>query len=104
MQDDQINPRRPARVAHWASALGEYEAEHDIYADAAVCYYPQCGERIPARRNLRALRTHHSGRPSGVQVKRILGGLWVRGTLDHLQGRASRNAIFRRAVSRARLA
>jgi hypothetical protein len=33
--------------AHWqASAAGDANAEHDIYADDAICDYPQSGERI----------------------------------------------------------
>jgi hypothetical protein len=72
IQDDQI---RAALVAHWeASPGGDVDAEHDIYADDAICDYPQSGERIHWRRNLQSLRAHHPGRPSGFQVKRILGG------------------------------
>jgi SnoaL-like domain len=77
MQDEQI---RAALDAHWqASAAGDANAEHAIYADEAVCDYPQSGERIVGRRNLQALRTHHPGKPSGFQIKRILGQgeLWV---------------------------
>src|SRR5271163_1032819 len=71
---------RAALDAHWkASAAGDSEAEHDIYADDSICDYPQSGERILGRRNLQALRSHHPGKPSGFQVKRILGKgeLWV---------------------------
>jgi hypothetical protein len=37
------------------------------------------GERVHGRRNIQALRGHHPGKPSGFQVKRILGGggFWV---------------------------
>ena len=65
---------------HWrASAAGDAEAEHDIYADDAICDYPQSGERILGRRNLQALRSHHPGKPSGFKVKRIQGrgDLWI---------------------------
>jgi SnoaL-like domain len=77
MQDEPI---RTALNAHWqASAAGDANAEHDIYADEAICDYPQSGERIVGRHNLQALRTHHPGKPSGFQIKRILGKgeLWV---------------------------
>ena len=77
MQDDQI---RDALNAHWhASAIGDADAEHDIYADNVVCEYPQSGERIVGRGNLQAPRSHHPGRPSGFDVRRILGkgGLWI---------------------------
>ncbi|WP_260706197.1 nuclear transport factor 2 family protein [Edaphobacter flagellatus] len=75
---------------HWrASAAGDAEAEHDIYADDAICDYPQSGERIVGRRNLQALRSHHPGKPSGFEVRRILGGgnLWVTEYTILYQGR-----------------
>jgi hypothetical protein len=65
---------------HWrASASGDLDAEHDIYADDVLCEYPQSGERILGRKNLQALRGHHPGKPSGFQVRRIVGSgdLWV---------------------------
>ncbi|WP_158786145.1 nuclear transport factor 2 family protein [Granulicella sp. L46] len=77
MGDEQI---RKALDAHWrASADGEADAEHDIYAEDSICDYPQSGERILGRKNLQALRSHHPGKPSGFQVRRIVGGddLWV---------------------------
>jgi ketosteroid isomerase-like protein len=77
MQEEQI---REALNAHWrASADGDANAEHDIYADDAICDYPQSGERILGRKNLQALRSHHPGKPSGFKVKRILGkgNLWI---------------------------
>jgi len=77
MQDEQI---REALNAHWsASAAGDANAEHDIYDDDAICDYPQSGERIFGRKNLQALRSHHPGKPSGFNVKRILGkgDLWI---------------------------
>jgi hypothetical protein len=77
MQAEQIHD---ALETHWrASAAGDVRAEHDIYADDAICDYPQSGERILGRRNLEALRSHHPGKPSGFNVKRILGqgNLWI---------------------------
>ena len=71
---------RDALAAHWqASAAGDLGAEHAIYADDAICDYPQSGERILGRSNLQALRSHHPGKPSGFNVKRILGSgnLWI---------------------------
>jgi hypothetical protein len=76
-QADQI---RAALDAHWrASASGDANAEHDIYLDDAICDYPQSGERILGRANLQALRSHHPGKPSGFNVRRILGraDLWI---------------------------
>ena len=71
---------REALAAHWrASAAGDLDAEHDIYADDAICDYPQSGERILGRGNLQALRSHHPDKPSGFDVRRIQGegNLWV---------------------------
>lgn len=75
--DEQI---REALKAHWqASGAGDADAEHAIYADDAICDYPQSGERILGRKNLQALRSHHPGKPSGFKVRRILGhgDLWI---------------------------
>ncbi len=82
------NPCGPEQ--HWhASAAGDANAEHDIYDDDAICDYPQSGERILGRSNLQALRSHHPGKPSGFQVKRILGNgdLWITEYTITYQGR-----------------
>jgi ketosteroid isomerase-like protein len=84
------DPIREALNAHWrASALGDANAEHDIYADDAICDYPQSGERIIGRANLQALRSHHPGKPSGFDVLRILGDgdLWITEYVITYQGR-----------------
>ncbi|MEX3984590.1 nuclear transport factor 2 family protein [Paraburkholderia sp. EG287A] len=83
---------REALIAHWqASAAGDLEAEHDIYADDAICDYPQSGERILGRRNLQALRGHHPGKPSGFEVRRMQGegNLWVTEYTIVYQGRSA---------------
>jgi SnoaL-like domain len=83
---------RAALDAHWqASAAGDAEAEHNIYDDDSICDYPQSGERILGRRNLQALRSHHPGKPSGFQVKRIVGSgnLWVTEYTIVYQGRSA---------------
>jgi hypothetical protein len=75
---DQDN--EAALKQHWAaSASGDLETEHNIYDDNVLCEYPQSGERIRGRRNLQALRGHHPGKPSGFNVRRIVGSgnLWV---------------------------
>jgi hypothetical protein len=77
MGDQEI---RAALDQHWAaSASGDLETEHDIYDDNVLCEYPQSGERIHGRRNLQAVREHHPGKPSGFNVRRILGAgnLWI---------------------------
>jgi ketosteroid isomerase-like protein len=87
MHEEQI---LEALNAHWhASAAGDLDAEHDIYEDDAVCDYPQSGEQILGRSNLQALRSHHPGKPSGFNVKRILGvgDLWITEYTIEYQGR-----------------
>jgi hypothetical protein len=71
---------RVALDRHWAaSASGDQDTEHAIYADDSICDYPQSAERIVGRANLQALRSHHPGKPSGFEIKRILGSgdLWI---------------------------
>ena len=78
MEEQEI---RTALDQHWAaSASGDQNAEHAIYADDAVCDYPQSGERILGRRNLQALRSYHPGKPSGFEVRRVFG---FRRLVDH---------------------
>ena len=87
MQEEQI---REALSKHWqASASGDANAEHEIYAEDAICDYPQSGERIFGRNNLQALRSHHPGKPAGFNVKRILGrdDLWITEYTITYQGR-----------------
>ena len=75
---DQDN--EAALKQHWAaSASGDLETEHNIYDDNVLCEYPQSGERIRSRHNLQALRGHHPGKPSGFNVRRMVGSgnLWV---------------------------
>ena len=94
MGDEQI---REALDAHWrASADGDADAEHDIYADDSICDYPQSGERILGRKNLQALRSHHPGKPSGFQVRRVVGkdDLWVTEYTITYQGRAAFTVSF----------
>ena len=71
---------RVAIDQHWAaSAAGDQDAEHEIYNDDIVCEYPQSGEVIIGRHNLKAIRSHHPGKPSGFKVRRIIGegNLWI---------------------------
>ena len=75
---------------HWAaSASGDREAEHNIYHDNALCEYPQSGEKIRGRRNLQGLRGHHPGKPSGFNVRRIVGtgNLWVTEYVINYEGK-----------------
>jgi hypothetical protein len=86
MEDELI---RAALDQHWqASAAGDADAEHDIYDTDVICDYPQSGERILGRINLQALRSHHPGKPSGFNVRRILGTgkLWITEYTINYQG------------------
>jgi hypothetical protein len=72
-QEEQI---REALNTHWrASAVGDANAEHDIYDDEVICDYPQSGERILGRSNLQALRSHHPGKPSGFRFPKAKNGM-----------------------------
>ena len=58
-QEEQI---RTALNAHGhSSAIGDANAEHDIYDDDAISDYSKSDERI----NLQALRSHHPEKPFG---------------------------------------
>ena len=77
MEEQEI---RAALNQHWAaSASGDQNKEHEIYADDSVCDYPQSGERILGRHNLQALRSHHPGKPAGFEIRRLFGSgdLWI---------------------------
>jgi hypothetical protein len=89
MQEEKI---REALNAHWhASAAGDLDAEHDIYSYDSICDYPQSGERIVGRNNLQALRGHHPDKPSGFDVRRVLGegNLWITEYTIDYAGRAT---------------
>jgi SnoaL-like protein len=76
----ETQTNRVSLERHWAaSASGDLEAEHQIYDDHVVCEYPQSGEKIRGRHNLRALRGHHPEKPSGFVIRRIVGmnDLWI---------------------------
>ena len=64
---------------HWnASDAGDFAAEHDIYCDDAMLDYPQSGERIRGRDNIRESRYVQPGKKR-FAVRRIIGrgDLWV---------------------------
>jgi ketosteroid isomerase-like protein len=70
---------RAALQRHWeASDAGDFAAEHEIYREDAVLDYPQSGERIRGRHNIRQSRFVQ---PSNKRftVRRITGSgdLWV---------------------------
>jgi ketosteroid isomerase-like protein len=70
---------RAALDRHWAAAdADDFEGEHAIYRDDAVLDYPQSGERIRGRDNIRASR---AAQPNAKRfaVRRIVGSgdIWV---------------------------
>jgi hypothetical protein len=75
--DDQTV--RAALKHHWdASDADDFDAEHEIYHDMAVLYYPQSGERIRGRRNIQESR-HVQPNKKHFAISRIVGSgnLWV---------------------------
>jgi len=73
---------RTARAAlqrHWdASDANDFEAEHEIYREDAVLDYPQSGERIHGRNNIRESRFVQPNKKR-FTVQRMIGSgdLWV---------------------------
>jgi SnoaL-like domain len=70
---------RAALERHWeASDAGDFKAEHEIYREDAVLDYPQSGERIRGRRNIRESRTVQPNKKR-FTVRRMIGSgdLWV---------------------------
>ena len=69
--DDQA--KLTALQRHWdASDANDFEAEHDIYGEDAVLDYPQSGERIRGRRNIRQSRFVQPNNKR-FAVRRIIG-------------------------------
>ena len=73
------NEIREALHRHWAAAdANDFDVEHDIYREDAVLEYPQSGERIRGRHNIRDSR---AAQPNAkrFRVRRIVGtgDLWV---------------------------
>lgn len=70
---------RLALQRHWkASDASDFAAEHDIYHENAVLYYPQSGERIRGRSNIQESRRVQPN-TKHFTVRRMIGNgnLWV---------------------------
>src|SRR5262245_25692449 len=70
---------RAALDRHWAASdANDFEAEHDIYREDAVLEYPQSGERIRGRQNIRESRRVQPN-TKRFTVRRMVGSgdLWV---------------------------
>src|SRR6476619_3018584 len=77
--DHAMDSTRAAIEEHWAaSENGNTEAEHAIYAAAAILDYPQSGERFRGRATIAAQRGGHPA-DRHFTVLRIVGSgdLWV---------------------------
>lgn len=64
---------------HWAASdAGDFAIEHEIYHTDAVLDYPQSGERIRGRSNIRESRTVQPNQKR-FSVRRIVGDgdLWI---------------------------
>ena len=75
--DDQM--MIAALQLHWnASDAGDFETEHAIYGEDAVLDYPQSGERIRGRDNIRESRYVQPSKKR-FEVRRIIGSgdLWI---------------------------
>lgn len=76
MNDNELRERLDR---HWAAAdANDFDGEHEIYREDAVLEYPQSGERIRGRPNIRASRALQPN-SKRFTVHRIIGtgGLWV---------------------------
>jgi hypothetical protein len=76
MGDQEI---RAALDRHWAAAdANDFETEHDIYLEDAVLEYPQSGERIRTRRNIKITRAKQPSKKR-FAVRRVIGSdeLWI---------------------------
>lgn len=65
---------------HWEAArAGDIDIELDIYAEDAVCDFPQSGESASGIESLKALRVNLPEKPKAIDFLRILGSgnLWV---------------------------
>lgn len=76
MLDENV---RAALLRHWAASdVGDFVAEHDIYAEDAVLEYPQSGERIRGRQGIQSSRIAQPD-AKRFNVERVTGAgaFWV---------------------------
>jgi hypothetical protein len=85
------NEIRQALNLHWAASdANDFDVEHDIYREDAVLEYPQSGERIRGRHDIRASRIAQPN-AKRFRVRRIVGtgDLWVTEFILTYDGRPS---------------
>jgi len=88
MRNEEI---RAALDQHWsASDANDFETEHSIYHEDAVLEYPQSGERIRGRDNIKITRAKQPSEKR-FTVRRIVGGgdLWITEYILSYDGRPS---------------
>jgi len=69
---------RTALERHWAASdAGDFGLEHEIYHEDAVLEYPQSGERIRGRENIRRIRYVQANKKR-FTVRRIATRFWIR--------------------------
>ena len=76
MRDQEI---RALLDQHWAASdVDDFVTEHRIYREDALLEYPQSGERIRGRDNIRRSRASQPNKKH-FAVRRIIGGgdLWI---------------------------
>jgi len=82
---------RAALDRHWAASdANDLDVEHDIYRENAVLEYPQSGERIRGRPNIRSSRAAQPNRKR-FKVRRIVGAgeFWITEYVLSYDGRPS---------------
>ncbi len=82
---------RLALLRHWkASDASDFNAEHEIYHEDAVLYYPQSGEQIRGRHNIRESRCLQPNSKHFI-VRRMIGrgALWITEFVLTYDGRPS---------------
>ena len=76
MRNEEI---RAALDQHWAASdVNDFDTEHAIYHENAVLEYPQSGERIRGRDNIKITRAKQPSEKR-FTVRRIIGSgdLWI---------------------------
>lgn len=90
MKDREI---RAALERHW-SDIEDQDAVHEIYHDDVVVEFPQSGEVLRGRANLRAMREAYPAKVSAA-IQRMRGGgsLWVTETVITYDGKKRVNSV-----------
>jgi SnoaL-like domain len=87
----EMDDLQAALKRHWdASDASDFEVEHEIYREDAVLDYPQSGERIRGRSNIRESRSVQPNKKR-FTVRRMMGNgdLWVTEFILTYDGRPS---------------